>query len=63
MWNADIKGSQAYARALEQCGILTSDEASTLVDGLKVSALWWWGGKVGRSSNSEFLTRSLARVT
>ena len=34
MYAADIKGSIAYARALEKVEILTADEVSAIVDGL-----------------------------
>ena len=35
MYAADIKGSIAYAHALEKVGILTADETQAIVDGLK----------------------------
>ena len=34
LWQADVRGSQAYARALVDAGILTSDEMQQIVDGL-----------------------------
>jgi argininosuccinate lyase len=35
LWDADIRGSIAYANALTQAGILTQDEATQLVNGLQ----------------------------
>ncbi|MGO9242420.1 MAG: argininosuccinate lyase [Bryobacteraceae bacterium] len=35
LFQADIAGSQAYARALERVGILTKDEARTIVEALE----------------------------
>lgn len=40
MWRADLDGSIAYAKALSRCGILTADEATSIVAGLhRVRAL------------------------
>lgn len=36
LWNEDIKGSIAYARAIANAGIITSAEADTLVNGLQI---------------------------
>lgn len=35
------QGSKAYARALEKVGLLTSDEAQTIVDGLEAVGQEW----------------------
>ncbi|RME76108.1 MAG: argininosuccinate lyase, partial [Chloroflexi bacterium] len=35
LWEADITGSQAYARALARAGVITAQEADTLVQGLE----------------------------
>src|SRR5690242_10416098 len=35
LWNADIRGSIAYATALAQAGIITAAEATQLVNGLQ----------------------------
>ncbi|RME46977.1 MAG: argininosuccinate lyase, partial [Caldilineae bacterium] len=35
LWEADITGSEAYARALTRAGILTPTERDTLLDGLR----------------------------
>jgi len=40
-WRVDIQGSQAYAKGLAKTGIITQDEADSLVEGLtKVAAEW-----------------------
>lgn len=35
LWAADIRGSQAYARALAAAGVISEEEAQRLVDGLE----------------------------
>ena len=40
----DVKGSQAYIKALANCGIVTSDECSTIVAGLDDVAKEWTAG-------------------
>ena len=42
--HASAQGSQAYARALAKAGVLTAEEASTLVDGLDSVADEWRSG-------------------
>jgi argininosuccinate lyase len=44
LWQADIRGSQAYARALGRAGLLTAAEAAQLVDGLQQVAEEWAQG-------------------
>ena len=44
LWRADIRGSQAYARALARAGLLRADEAATLVAGLERVAEEWAAG-------------------
>ena len=41
LWQADIRGSQAYARALARAGLLTADEAAQIVAGLERVADEW----------------------
>ncbi|EJD53088.1 argininosuccinate lyase [Auricularia subglabra TFB-10046 SS5] len=41
MWDADIRGSIAYARALQKRGILTEAELVKMVDGLKAVGQEW----------------------
>ena len=40
----DVRGSQAYAKALARAGILTAGEATSLVDGLTAVAAEWAAG-------------------
>jgi argininosuccinate lyase len=40
----DVQGSQAYAKALAKAGVLTDDEAITIVDGLAAVASEWADG-------------------
>ena len=41
MWSEDIKGSEAYAKALQKTGILTDKETKEICEGLeKVRAEW-----------------------
>ncbi|PRW61120.1 argininosuccinate lyase [Chlorella sorokiniana] len=44
MWAEDIRGSQAYAKALAKAGVLTQDEADTIVEGLSKVAEEWAAG-------------------
>jgi argininosuccinate lyase len=44
LWRADIRGSQAYARALARAGIITAAEASQIVNGLEQAAAEWETG-------------------
>ncbi|KAL4401789.1 argininosuccinate lyase [Malassezia pachydermatis] len=53
MWAQDIRGSQAYARALVGCGILTSDEASQIVDGLSRVGEEWKNGNFKAAPEDE----------
>ena len=41
LWQADIRGSQAYAHALARAGLLTGDEAEQIVAGLEQVAEEW----------------------
>ncbi|KAL0039533.1 hypothetical protein WJX77_000918 [Trebouxia sp. C0004] len=41
MWQEDIRGSQAYVKALSKAGVVTEDEAATIVDGLNSVAKEW----------------------
>lgn len=44
MWAQDIRGSQAYARALIGCGILTQEECQKIIDGLHQVGEEWKKG-------------------
>ena len=41
MWEADLKGSHAYAQALSEAGILTKEECASIQDGLDVMTTEW----------------------
>ena len=41
LWQADIRGSQAYAQALARAGLLTANEAEQIVAGLEQVANEW----------------------
>ena len=45
LWQADIHGSQAYARALARAGLLTEQEADQIVTGLEQVADEWRAGQ------------------
>jgi argininosuccinate lyase len=45
LWAADIRGSQAYARALQRAGLLTEAECKAIVDGLEQVAQEWMHGQ------------------
>ncbi|WFD23539.1 argininosuccinate lyase [Malassezia equina] len=44
MWAQDIRGSQAYAKALIGCGILTEQEAQQIIEGLDQVGKEWANG-------------------
>lgn len=53
MWSADIRGSQAYARALAKAAIITEAEAAELVDGLEEVGREWSEGRFEIKPNDE----------
>lgn len=64
MWAEDIRGSQAYAKALAKCGILTNEEAATIVDGLsKVAEEWKAGTFVIKQGDEDIHTANERRLT
>ena len=46
MYAADIAGSIAYSKALTRVGILTQEEESKIVEGLKAVLKEWQNGTV-----------------
>lgn len=46
MYDADIRGSIAYAKALTLVGILTKDEESKIIQGLIAVGKEWQSGQV-----------------
>eukprot|EP00775_Hariotina_reticulata_P011914 gene11914-12058_t len=64
MWAEDIRGSQAYAKALAKAGILTHEEAATIVDGLdKVASEWAAGEFVIKAGDEDIHTANERRLT
>ncbi|PWN44269.1 putative ARG4-arginosuccinate lyase [Ceraceosorus guamensis] len=53
MWAQDIRGSQAYARALVGCGILTAEERDQIVAGLDRVGEEWKAGKFQAAPDDE----------
>lgn len=53
MWAQDIRGSQAYARALVGCNILTPDERDTIIKGLDQVGAEWKAGKFQAEADDE----------
>lgn len=64
LWQADIAGSQAYARALVQIGLLTEAEGSAIVDGLdQVAQEWAQGQFTIRPNDEDIHTANERRLT
>src|SRR5690606_13298359 len=64
LWQADIQGSQAYARALARAAILTQDEADQIVAGLdQVAQEWKSGTFVIQPDDEDIHTANERRLT
>mmetsp|Transcript_24904 Transcript_24904/g.59132 ORF Transcript_24904/g.59132 Transcript_24904/m.59132 type:complete len:470 (+) Transcript_24904:167-1576(+) len=64
MWDQDIRGSIAYAKAIGKVGIITQDEVNLLVDGLeKVRAEWKSGEFVIKPGDEDIHTANERRLT
>ena len=64
MWRVDLRGSQAYARALERAGLLTQFEAEQIVDGLeRVAGEWERGEFVIVEGDEDIHTANERRLT
>ena len=64
LWRADIKGSQAYARALAGAGIITDAESVQIVEGLdQVAAEWAQDRFQLVSSDEDIHTANERRLT
>ena len=58
------QGSQAYAHALQKAGVLTTDEASTIVEGLNSVAAEWEGSSfVIKAGDEDIHTANERRLT
>mmetsp|Transcript_41776 Transcript_41776/g.87676 ORF Transcript_41776/g.87676 Transcript_41776/m.87676 type:complete len:469 (+) Transcript_41776:233-1639(+) len=64
MWAQDLRGSIAYAKAIEKVGILTAEESSTIVSGLeKVHAEWASDSFVLQPGDEDIHTANERRLT
>lgn len=64
MWAEDIRGSQAYARALSKAGVLTAAEADEIVAGLdKVAAEWRAGSFQIKQGDEDIHTANERRLS
>jgi argininosuccinate lyase len=64
LWQVDIQGSQAYARALVGAGLLTDSESETIVAGLdQVAQEWARGEFVLREGDEDIHTANERRLT
>eukprot|EP00163_Fabomonas_tropica_P001636 TRINITY_DN11207_c0_g1_i1.p1 TRINITY_DN11207_c0_g1~~TRINITY_DN11207_c0_g1_i1.p1 ORF type:complete len:478 (-),score=131.17 TRINITY_DN11207_c0_g1_i1:70-1503(-) len=64
MWQADIRGSQTYARGLAKCGIISVDESEQLIAGLdRVATEWADGSFKIVSSDEDIHTANERRLT
>ncbi|RAW28472.1 Argininosuccinate lyase [Phytophthora cactorum] len=64
MWRVDLDGSQAYARALEKSGVLTTAEADQIVAGLdKVGEEWAAGAFQPKDGDEDIHTANERRLT
>ena len=64
LWQADIRGSQAYAQALARAGLLTEDEATRIVSGLeRVADEWRADGFVIQEGDEDIHTANERRLT
>lgn len=64
MWDQDIRGSIAYAKAIHKCGLLTDEELSSLVDGLgRVREEWREGTFVEKPGDEDIHTANERRLT
>ena len=64
LWEADLLGSQAYARGLAGAGLITSEEAETIVAGLEqVKAEWKAGAFALQPGDEDIHTANERRLT
>ena len=64
LWAVDLRGSQAYARALARTGIITDSEAAQIVAGLdQVAAEWQAGTFTLVESDEDIHTANERRLT
>jgi argininosuccinate lyase len=64
LWQVDITGSQAYARALSRAGIISADDAQQIVSGLeRVAAEWAAGDFAIQAGDEDIHTANERRLT
>lgn len=64
MWEQDLRGSEAYAKALVQTNIITQDEGTLLLDGLsKVRTEWANGDFLLKPGDEDIHTANERRLT
>mmetsp|Transcript_52740 Transcript_52740/g.58949 ORF Transcript_52740/g.58949 Transcript_52740/m.58949 type:complete len:471 (-) Transcript_52740:2295-3707(-) len=64
MWDQDIRGSIAYAKAIGKVGIITDDEIKLLIEGLeKVGNEWKEGKFVVKAGDEDIHTANERRLT
>ncbi|HRW06095.1 MAG TPA: argininosuccinate lyase [Caldilineaceae bacterium] len=64
LWAEDLRGSQAYARALARSNILTAEEAAAIVEGLAQVAQEWAEGRfVLKAGDEDIHTANERRLT
>ena len=64
LWQVDIIGSQAYARALSRAGIISDDDAQQIVSGLeRVVAEWAAGNFAIQTGDEDIHTANERRLT
>nr|XP_057943503.1 argininosuccinate lyase isoform X2 [Doryrhamphus excisus] len=58
MWDADIRGSKAYVKALERAKLVTTEEKTQILQGLDQELIGTTAGKLhtGRSRNDQVVT-------
>lgn len=64
MWDQDIRGSVAYAKAINKAGIISDEEASLIVEGLeKVRQEWASGSFEIKAGDEDIHTANERRLT
>ncbi len=61
LWEVDIQGSQAYADALLEAGVLTEEERNQIVRGLEKVALEWQEGRFRLKPEDEDIHTAIER--
>uniref|UniRef100_A0A8C3G6Q4 Fumarate lyase N-terminal domain-containing protein n=1 Tax=Cyclopterus lumpus TaxID=8103 RepID=A0A8C3G6Q4_CYCLU len=63
MWNADIRGSKAYVKALEKAKLVTTEEMNQIVQGLdQISGEWSQGLFVIKPEDEDIHTANERRL-